>query len=182
MTRTTLILIAFVMATGCADNGSPVGPTPITPTPVVDVRPVHSRFNDLLWQQLVFDQYDNPGRWRPCQWCTTGSRVLDTTSPNVYIWLGDEAGQRVVAPRHVADMRRLIPRAMRQLTGHAYRGRIETGLQDRKSLGWITVRFVLREGDNADLECGAASVGANPGNIWIARREGDHAHCGGSGR
>ena len=173
MTRTTLILIAFVMATGCADNGSPVGPTPITPTPVVDVRPVHSRFNDLLWQQLVFDQYDNPGRWRPCQWCTTGSRVLDTTSPNVYIWLGDEAGQRVVAPRHVADMRRLIPRAMRQLTGHAYRGRIETGLQDRKSLGWITVRF------------GPAGRGQRRPRMWSSVggcESGQHLDCPARGR
>ena len=101
----------------------------------------------------------------------------DTTSPNVYIWLGDEAGQRVVAPRHVADMRRLIPRAMKQLTGHAYRGRIETGLQDRKSLGWITVRFVLREGAHADLICGAALVGANPGSVWIGRRAGDNELC-----
>ena len=74
-------------------------------------------------------------------------------------------------------MRRLIPRAIEQLTGHAYRGRIETGLQDRKSLGWITVRFVLREGAHADLICGKASIGANPGNVWIGRRPGDHVLC-----
>ena len=75
MSRTTLILIAFVLATGCGDSGNPVGPSPTPvlavprpggpPTPVVvppppppppiDVRPVHSRFIDRFWQQFVFD-------------------------------------------------------------------------------------------------------------------------------
>ena len=152
--RTTLILIAFVMATGCGDNGSPVGPST---TPVIDVRPVDPRFGKLFWQQLVFDQYDDPGVW-------LRSLVLDTTSPNVYIWLGNAAGQRVVLGRHVTTMRRLIPRAMMQLTGHVYRGRVETGMEDRKRLGWITVRFDSPYSN----ECGSANIGGNPGSILIS--------------
>ena len=42
MSRTTLILIAFVLATGCGDSGNPVGPspTPVLAVPrLVDPRP-----------------------------------------------------------------------------------------------------------------------------------------------
>ena len=34
MTRTTLILVTFVLATGCGDSGNPTSPT--SPTPAVD--------------------------------------------------------------------------------------------------------------------------------------------------
>ena len=45
MTR-TLILIAFVLATGCGDSGNPVGPSPTPVLVPIDVRPVDSRFNE----------------------------------------------------------------------------------------------------------------------------------------
>ena len=67
MTRTTLILIAFVMATGCGDSANPLAPSPppeVVPPPI-DVRPVDPRFGKQFWQQLVFNQHDNPGVWRP---------------------------------------------------------------------------------------------------------------------
>ena len=60
MTRTTLFIAALLATTGCGES-NPVRPSPITPTPVVltppppiDVRPVDPRFDDRLWQQLVF--------------------------------------------------------------------------------------------------------------------------------
>ena len=183
MTRTliliatrTLILIAFVLATGCGDSGNPVGPSPVLalprpggpPTPVVvpppppiDVRPVHSRFIDRFWQQFVFDQYDDPGRW----W---GSYVLENSSPNVYIRMGDPTGRRVVSHQQRDHITRAVPRLARQLTGQPYRGRVESGIWDRTRQGWITVRFVTQE-EEPDISagaCGSAWVGADPGEIW----------------
>ena len=85
MSRTTLILIAFVLATGCGDSGNPTSPTPvIVPPPPrqFDVRPVDSRFNDQFWQQFVFNQHDDPNPNRDARF----SRVLDQNpSPNVYM-------------------------------------------------------------------------------------------------
>ena len=85
MTRTTLILVTFVMATGYGDSAIPTSPTPvIVPPPPprqFDVRPVDSRFNDQFWQQLVFNQYDDPNPSRDRRW----SRTFDNPSPNVYI-------------------------------------------------------------------------------------------------
>ena len=46
MSRTTLILVTFVLATGCGDSGNPVGPSPTPVLVPIDVRPVDSRFNE----------------------------------------------------------------------------------------------------------------------------------------
>ncbi len=61
----------------------------------------------------------------------------------------------------------------------AYRGAIEEGIGDRKRAGWITVRFVTyeEEPEIAEGACGRASVGANPGSIWIIRRARGNKRC-----
>ena len=137
-------------------------------------RPVDARFDDQFWRQLVFNQFDYPG--------TVGrqmTRVLETTSPNVYIRMGDPTGRRVVSYGHRDHMRRAIPRLAEQLTGQPYRGRIEDGIADRTQPGWITVRFVTQEEepDISEGACGRASIGADPGNIWIIRRARGNKYC-----
>ena len=99
---------------------------------VEDVRPVDSQFNDWFWRQLVFNQYDDPSR----QW---GNYTLDTTSPNVYIRMGDPTGRRVVSSQQRDHITRAVPQLAQQLTGSPYRGRIESGIEDRTRTGWITV-------------------------------------------
>ena len=175
----TLILIAFVLATGCGDSGNPVGPSPtpvlavprpgIVPPPPrqFDVRPVDSRFNDQFWQQFVFNQHDDPNPNRDARF----SRVLDQNpSPNVYIRMGDPTGRRVVSNQQRDHIQRAVPQLVQQLTG-AYRGRVESGIGDRTRQGWITVRFVTQEEepDISDGACGRARVGQDPGYITIAR-------------
>ena len=133
-------------------------------------RPVDPRFDDQFWRELVFNQFDKPG--------TIGQQVswmLTTTSPNVYIRMGDPTGRRVVSSGQRDYMRRAIPRLAEQLTGQPYRGQIEDGIADRERRGWITVRFITPEEDPdlAEGACGRATVGADPGNIWIVR----HPNC-----
>ena len=137
-------------------------------------RPVDARFDDQFWRQLVFNQFDYPG--------TVGrqmTRVLETTSPNVYIRMGDPTGRRVVSYGQRDHIRRAIPRLAEQLTGQPYRGRIEDGIADRTQPGWITVRFVTQEEepDISEGACARASVGADPGNIWIIRRARGNKYC-----
>ena len=76
-------------------------------------------------------------------------------------------------------MREAIPRLATQLTGRSYRGRIESGIGDRNRTGWITVRFVTQEEEPEITEgaCGRASIGADPGNIWIIRRARGRRAC-----
>ena len=139
---------------------------------VEDVRPVDSQFNDWFWRQLVFNQYDDPSRQR-------GNFTLDTTSPNVYIRMGDPTGRRVVSFQQRDHITRAVPRLAQQLTGSPYRGRIESGIEDRTRTGWITVRFVTQE-EEPEISggaCGRARVGGDPGFIWIIRRARGNKRC-----
>ena len=181
MARTFLSLclcLALAGLAGCEGDTarSPVGPSPPVvpppPPPPIDVRPVHSRFTDRFWQQFIFDQHDDPGRW----W---GSSVLENSSPNVYIRMGDPTGRRVVSHQQRDHIQRAVPRLARQLTGQPYRGRIESGIGDRTRRGWITVRFVTQEEepDISEGACGRARVGGDPGNIWIIRRARGNRLC-----
>ena len=142
---------------------------------VEDVRPVDSQFNDWFWRQLVFNKYDDPSR----QW---GNYTLDTTSPNVYIRMGDPAGRRVVSYQQRDHITRAVPRLAQQLTGSPYRGRIESGIEDRTRTGWITVRFVTQE-EEPEISgggCGRARIGGDPGSIWLVRRALGNKNCVGS--
>ena len=93
--------------------------------------------------------------------------------------MGDPTGRRVVSIGKRDHMRRAIPRLAEQLTGQPYRGRIEDGIAAREQRGWITVRFVTQEEepDISEGACGRASVGADPGNIWIIRRARGNKYC-----
>ena len=178
MTRSILSLslcLALAILAGCGTDTarSSVGPTPIiTPPPPIDVRAIDHRFDDRFWQQLVFNQYDDPGAGQR-------SWVLNATSPNVYIWMGDPTGRRVVSYQQRDHIQRAVPRLVPQLTGRAYRGRVESGIEDWTALGWITVRFVTEEEEPELSEgaCGRASVGGDPGNIWIIRRARGNRAC-----
>ena len=169
----------LLLAVGCGD-GSPtaptsvVDPTPQPQPPTPPTRPVEARFDDPFWRQFMFNQFDAPGT---ISWRTT--EVLETTSPNVYIRMGDPTGRRVVSIGQRDHIRRAIPRLAEQLTGQPYRGRIEDGLADREQPGWITVRFVTQEEepDISEGACARASVGADPGNIWIIRRARGNRYC-----
>ena len=167
----------LLLAVGCGD-GSPTAPSPVVdPTPqppTPQTRPVEARFDDRFWRQFVFNQFDDPG--------TIGQQVswvLETTSPNVYIRMGDPTGRRVVSIGQRDHMRRAIPRLAEQLTGQPYRGRIQDGIADRERRGWITVRFVTQEEepDISEGVCGWASIGADPGSIWIIRRGRGNKYC-----
>ncbi len=148
----------IVRAEGFTDRINGVRVVPAAP-----LRPVDPQFNDLFWSQLVFNQFDAPGlRYR--------SAVLETPCLNVYIRLGDSTGQRRIVPDAFRDhITQAVPQLSRQLTGQPYRCRIEAGIADRTEKGWITVRFLTdgnREGGSSS-GLGSASVGSNPGNIWI---------------
>ena len=175
--RSLSLCLTLAVLAGCdpdTPRRSPLGPTPLfTPTPI-DVRPVGARFNDRFWQALVFDQDDAPG-----QIVSRRSRVLENPSPNVYIRMVDPTGRRVVSYQQRDHMRRAIPRLAASLTGQPYRGRIEDGIGDRSAAGWITVRFVTYE-EEPEISagaCGRASIGADPGNIWIIRRARGNKRC-----
>ncbi len=134
-----------------------------TPT----TRPVDARFDDQFWRELVFRQFDNPGtvdRYR--------TLVLETTSPNFYIRMGDATGRRAVSIGQRDHMRRVIPRLAEQLTGQPYRGRIEDGIADLEQPGWITVRFITPEEEPgiAEGSCGRVGTIGDFINIWIVRR------------
>ena len=91
------------------------------------------------------------------------TRVLETPSPNFYIRLDNPGWPDWPSDSQVARMREAIPRLAEQLTGQSYRGRIETGDPDREEAGWIAVVF-----ERLNAACGRATVGADPGRIWMS--------------
>ena len=119
-------------------------------------------FDDRFWQEIVYNDYDHPDETKDYIW------TLDAPLPGFYLWLGDPAGRRVADDSWLGWARRNIPRAVEALTGKRYRGRIEGGLADRNERGWITVVFDTppHENDTSNA-CGQATVGVNPGRIWL---------------
>ena len=95
-------------------------------TPMVD---------DAYWREIAFDEYD----------CTEGRRAgcaqlenrrlwrLPTTSPNFLIVEG--------SLRSIERIRRVIPNAVEQITGHAYTGEIRVG-SDVNADNWITIEGI----------------------------------------
>ena len=120
---------------------------------------IDPRFDDAFWQEFVFGQKDQP--------FTLDHQVievLNTTSPNVYIYTG--VGHQVIPDEHRDLIREAIPPAAEQLTGQRYTGRIESGTEHLvERVGWITVRyFTDADGHNS---CGFTRVGADPNTIFL---------------
>ena len=85
--------------------------------------------------------------------------VLNTTSPNVYIYTG--VGHQVIPDEHRDLIREAIPSAAEQLTGQRYTGRIESGTDHLvERVGWITVRYFTDADQHGS--CGFTRVGADP--------------------
>ena len=144
------------------------------PQATYDTKPVDHRFNDQYWRELVFDQYDRHG--------TLNNRVtwpFPHHSPSLYIRMGDPTGRRVVSYQHRDHMRRAFPRLVRQITNEPWNGEVRDGIEDFSAPDWITVRFVTQEEEPEITHdaCGRASVGGNPGNIWIVRRARGNKWC-----
>ena len=120
---------------------------------------IDPRFEDAFWQEFVFGQFSRPN--------TIDHhviQVLNTTSPNVYIYTG--LGHQVIPDEHLDIIREAIPSAAEQLTGQRYSGRIESGTEHLgERLGWITVRYFT----DADRygSCGFSRVGTDPNAIFI---------------
>ena len=171
MTRTTLFIAALLATTGCGES-NPVRPSPITPTPVVltppppiDVRPVDPRFDDRLWQQLVFGQF-TPGEWsRDRVW------VLDASVMHLYIATTTDTGQRTLFGGGLEQMIEEAPAYGRALSGRSIIGQVRTGSYQevashraRNEPGWI---YVVPVTDLPGTRCGQALIGANPGFIEL---------------
>ena len=175
MKHCTAVILTGLLAACDQFQGGPGSPTP-TPRPTVryDVRPVDRAFQDSFWRQLAFDGSDNPGMVR-----INRTRPLTTTSPNLYIRMGDPTGRRVVSYGHRDHMRRAFPRLVEQITGKPWRGEIREGIDDWEGRGWITVGFVTAEEEPNVVRdaCGRARVGADPGYIWIVRRARGNKWC-----
>lgn len=151
--RIVAAVVTLVLATACS-NQSPAGPSNVRPT-----RPVDSRFDDAFWRQLIYNGLDRPGSV-----FTHRSAVLPTTSPNVYVWLADDAGKRVVLDAWARHIRAAVPGIAEAITGAPYRGRVEEGMEDRDERGWITVQFRVPD----DAICGIAQTGTDPGRLTIS--------------
>ena len=137
---------------------------PIVSTRLLDPTTVHPLFEDSFWQELIFNQYDEPGTLDERYRITL---PFPSSSPNIYIWLADESGERVADPTWVSTVYETLPHLAEQLTGEPYRGRIEEGMADRSQRGWITVEFTTGTHDEFPHACGWAGVGGDPGRIWI---------------
>ena len=81
---------------------------------------IDPRFEDAFWQEFVFGQFSEPNTIDH-----QVIQVLNTTSPNVYIYMG--TGHQVIPDEHRDIIREAVPSAAAQLTGQRYSGRIESG-------------------------------------------------------
>ena len=120
---------------------------------------IDPRFDDAFWQEFVFDQKDEPFTLDH-----QVIQVLNTTRPNVYIYMG--TGHQVIPGEHRDIIREAIPSAAEQLTGQRYSGRIESGTEHLdERLGWITVRYFTDADQHGS--CGFARVGTDPNTIFL---------------
>ena len=181
--RAILAAAVALASVAACDKSGPTGPTPpgpygVTPRVAIPktILPVESQFQDSIWREIAFDEYDEPGQ--------TTNRItwpLSTASPNLYIRMGDPILRQVVPYELLDWMRGAFPRMVEDITGKTWNGEIRDGLADYEASGWITVRFVEAEEEPdiaKDDVCGRASVGADRGNIWIVRRDNCVAHPG----
>ena len=120
---------------------------------------IDPRFDDAFWQEFVFGQKDEP--------LTLDHQViqvLNTTSPNVYIYTG--FGHQAIPDEHRDIIRKAIPSAAEQLTGQRYSGRIRSGTEHLvERLGWITVRYFTDADQHGG--CGFTRIGTDPNGIFL---------------
>ena len=120
---------------------------------------IDPRFDDAFWQEFVFGQKDEPFTLDH-----QVIQVLNTTSPNVYIYTG--FGHQAIPDEHRDIIREAIPSAAEQLTGQRYSGRIESGTEHLvERLGWITVRYFTDADQHGS--CGFTRVGEDPNSIFL---------------
>ena len=120
---------------------------------------IDPRFDDAFWQEFVFGQKDQPSTLDH-----QVIEVLNTTSPNVYIYTG--VGHQVIPDEHRDLIREATPSAAEQLTGQRYTGRIKSGTDHLvERVGWITVRYFTDADQHGS--CGFTRVGADPNSIFL---------------
>ena len=132
-----LVLTALVMAAATGCGGGPTTPTsptlPTTPPPPPPPTPA-AYYDDAYWKEFAFNDYDCPS-------ATCGEPIdqrilwrLPTTSPNVFILTTS------MPANYVTQIEDIAPRAIAELTGVPYAGRVVTGDLDRQrsERGWIT--------------------------------------------
>ena len=89
---------------------------------------IDPRFEDAFWQEFVFGQFSKPNTIDH-----QVIQVLNTTSPNVYIYTG--LGHQVIPDEHLGIIREAIPSAAEQLTGQRYSAALNQG-PSTSAKGW----------------------------------------------
>ena len=112
--------------------------------------PVDSRFDDTFWRQMVYNNFDAT--------ITSPSRVLPSTSPDVYV---------VDAPELLGPIRSAVPRLVQQLTGASYFGQIYA-VATRPMSPYRGIVVVV---DDSLARCGRTQVGTPEGFIRL------HPNC-----
>jgi hypothetical protein len=122
----------------------------------IDLLPLAPPFSLDFYRQLVRNAYEDPGTLRALtRW---------TRSPSVYIRTVDSNG-RDVDPATIAAVASTLQKAVPALSGNTLHVvAVETGPEDPRRSGWITVDFLEDPMSNV---CGRAWVGADPGRIEL---------------
>ncbi len=136
-------------------------------------------YDDELYRELIFDDYDRMGTNRGQSW------VLPYKNPRFFIRLGSAtecAHNWRLSWRELHYWRAVVPIVAEQLTGTPYLERVRAGCEDRQpEYGWVIVRYVTPAeyssetgeqwgGDQIDAR---ALIGDTHGQVWI-RWNGSH--------
>ena len=150
------------------------------PVPTID-----SRFRRSFWDAFAFDMFDCPDADACPDYYRDGAGplpleerplyVLPYPSPNIYIRTERENGEPGFSSSQIRTLRRVIPRAIADLTGEPFTGQITEGSADRDQDGWITVVAVRvaddpevwGRNDDDSILCGRARIGWTNGRIRL---------------
>ena len=154
--------------------------------PVRDPAPtIDSRFRRWFWDEFAFDMFDCPDEDACPDYYRDGSGplpleerllyVLPSPSPNIYIRTERENGERGFSSSQIRTLRRVMPRAIADLTGEPFTGQITEGSAHRDRDGWITVVAVRSaddpeewgRDDDGSILCGRARIGWPNGLIRL---------------